>query len=184
LTNKGVIPPLVFKIVDFNIDSYLYPLLILGLSPALEEFAFRLFLYPSRMNLAFSFPLLLYYLVCLVLSVNLFAINAFLLIFPIAFLFAFAVTKNKTVCNYLSLFIKQHYRPIFYLSTTAYTLVHLANFFIERWHWAWLPLILLPYLTLGCILGYVRIVWGIKHSIILHLLYNITLFVLGMLFVL
>jgi len=160
-----------------------YPLVVLIISPVVEELGFRLFFIPNRINIAVSLSILLYFLSYLVFPFSLFEINIYLTIPPASFLILLLITAKSSIAISLNQFLTKHFKVFFYLSAVFYTYVHLINFWIEKGHIVWLPLIFLPYLMLGLVLGYIRIKLGIKYSIIFHFIYNTFPFLLSLFFV-
>ncbi|MCK4664882.1 MAG: CPBP family intramembrane metalloprotease, partial [Bacteroidales bacterium] len=182
LINKGIIPLLFFKDTGLIASFWFYPLIVLIICPIVEELGFRLFFIPNRINIAISISFLLYFLSCLIFSFSLFEINIYLTIPPVSFLIFLLITLKSSTIKHLNFLIIKYFKIIFYLSAIFYTYVHLTNFWIEKGHIIWLPLIFLPYLMLGLVLGYIRVIFGIKYSIIFHFVYNTFPFLLSLFF--
>lgn len=182
LINKGIIPELFMKNSNPLAGFLFYPLVVLIISPIVEELGFRLFLIPNRINISISLSILLYFLSYFIFPFFMYEINIYLLIPLILFIILLLLTIKSSITNLLNSFIKNHFKIIFYSSTLIFTLIHLNNFWIEKGHIIWLPLVFLPYLMLGLVFGYIRVLFGIKYSILLHFIYNLFPFILSLVF--
>lgn len=182
LINKGIIPQLFMKNSNPLAGFLFFPLVVLIISPVVEELGFRLFFIPNRVNIAISSSVLLYFLSYLLFPFFMFEINIYLIIPLISFIIIILITIKKSIIEFIKSFITSHFRYIFYLSTLLFTSVHLLNFWIDKGHIIWLPLIFLPYLMLGFVFGYIRVLFGIKYSILLHFIYNLFTMLVGLSF--
>ena len=76
----------------------------------------------------------------------------------------------------LALFKKVAYFPlIFYLSVLLFGAVHLFNFEYEAGFYGFAILLILPQLSAGIFLGFIRIKLGLGWAILLHALHNFIL---------
>lgn len=182
LIDKGIIPTLFFKNNNPLAGFLYYALSVLIIGPVVEELGFRLLLVPKRFNIAISFSILLYFLSSFIFHFNLYEVDLYLIIPLVAFFIFLLITIRPATIKHLNSFIIKHFKIIFYISTILFTYVHLTNFWIEKGHIIWLPLIFLPYLMLGLVFGYIRVIFGIKYSIISHFTYNTFIFLLSLLF--
>ncbi len=69
--------------------------------------------------------------------------------------------KNSTYFNYF-----------FYLLVLLFGLVHLSNFKNPTELLLWTPLLIAPQLAIGCVLGFIRVRFGLLWSMALHAAYN------------
>lgn len=67
---------------------------------------------------------------------------------------------------------KSYFKGIFYLSAVLFALVHISNFESQPMVYLLAPILVLPQLILGLILGYIRVRLGLLWSILLHASYN------------
>lgn len=183
LIDKGIIPPLFMKDKELLYGFWFYPLTVLIISPIIEELGFRLLFIPSRLNIAVSISILLYFLSYLIFSFQLYGINIYLIIPSVSLLILLAVTTKSRITKLLNNIVTKYFKITFFTSVFFYVSVHLPNFWLEKGHIIWLPLIFLPYLMLGLVLGYIRVALGIKYSIIFHFIYNTFPFLLSLFFV-
>lgn len=70
----------------------------------------------------------------------------------------------------LESFYKRRFRFIFYLPLLAFALFHTLNY--EREMWVFAPLLVLPQLALAAGLGYVRMKFGLRWSVAMHIFNN------------
>ncbi|MBT8205735.1 MAG: CPBP family intramembrane metalloprotease [Eudoraea sp.] len=76
----------------------------------------------------------------------------------------------------LSLFKKATYFPlIFYLSVLLFGAVHLLNFEYEVGFYGFAILLILPQLSAGVFLGFIRVKMGLGWAILLHAFHNFIL---------
>lgn len=66
-------------------------------------------------------------------------------------------------------------RPVFWLYTIAFALVHMSNFTISKPHHLFIIFMLVPQFAIGIILGYLRIRQGFLSAFSLHFLFNFTI---------
>lgn len=77
----------------------------------------------------------------------------------------------------LSLFKNNpNFKWIFYTSAVLFALVHITNFESSTTVYLLTPLLVLPQLILGLLLGYIRVRLGLHWSMLLHACYNGILF--------
>ncbi len=137
--------------------------------PVMEETLFRLLLKPNYRNiLFFSFLLLLPVVTNVVKARYSFALlGAVIALLPLSLLLKKGYLKKaqKVFLKYFSLF--------FYLSCLLFGLGHVTNFHPLTVSVLLLaPLLTLPQLFLGTVLGFVRMKYGIVYSILFHFLIN------------
>lgn len=89
----------------------------------------------------------------------------FITIFSIPFYF-----KTRRAIRFQ--FIKSTFKYHFYLTAVVFGFVHISNY-NQPFQYGWaIILLVLPQLFIGFILGYVRMRFGLKNSIIFHATYN------------
>ena len=67
---------------------------------------------------------------------------------------------------------KPYFKFLFYISALLFGWVHIFNFEFTSSHFVFIPIITLPQIVLGLMLGYVRIIYGFWYGVLLHFLYN------------
>ncbi len=140
------------------------------LAPVLEETLFRFLLKPTHKNIIYYFIILSFPLV-----INLIKgkyhhalIIVFLALIPLMLLL-----KRSYLKKVQKYFLK-HFALFFYLSCLAFGLLHVTNFHPFSYMLLLLaPLLVLPQLFLGTVLGFVRMKYGIVYSILFHILMNL-----------
>ncbi|MEO1653568.1 MAG: CPBP family intramembrane glutamic endopeptidase [Bacteroidota bacterium] len=141
------------------------------LAPVMEEIAFRLYLRFSPLNLMISFLLLsLFFGTMLPTSLlyhPVFMVVALLLVLSFLFLF------RKRIAQSLEHFWRKQWAYIYYFSALLFGFFHLSNYELPVYQLILLsPILVLPQILLGFILGYLRIKRGILAPICLHILHN------------
>ncbi|BDC98080.1 type II CAAX prenyl endopeptidase Rce1 family protein [Persicobacter psychrovividus] len=153
-----------------------YPLLLVFLfagliQPTLEEVAFRLFLRPKWADASLilwvtfmsgimyqSIPKPYSFVI-----IGAFAVGLYL------YFSDFRVRRNQLW--------EKHGNAIFWFSVISFGLAHMVNFIaVDIPIWA-IPLMVLPQLVAGYFLGFVRLKFGIRYSILFHCLHNSLLLV-------
>lgn len=67
---------------------------------------------------------------------------------------------------------KDYFKWLYYLSALLFGLVHASNYELTESQNLLIPLIILPQLFLGFILGFVRVRYGFFYCVLLHAVYN------------
>ncbi|UBM61693.1 CPBP family intramembrane metalloprotease [Candidatus Sulfidibacterium hydrothermale] len=158
------------NLLDMLKGKSLLKILFLAITaPVLEEFLFRLLLKPSVKNLVwyvsffsavFIFDLLLGKTKGMIFLAGLLLVPAILLV------------KRNGLKRFQKWFLK-HFRLFFYLSCLLFGMLHIGNFSPLSWSLLfWGPLLVLPQLFAGLVLGYIRMRFGIVYSILFHFSYN------------
>lgn len=131
------------------------------LAPLIEETAFRLWLVPgvARLMLASA---------ALVLLAAARALDGRSLV--LAMLLA-PIAASYVSPAWLDRVMRQTFRLVLYGSTTAFAMLHLANFEDAR---SWLHVLpaVLPQFTVGLVLAYLRLRLGFWHGVLAHGAYN------------
>lgn len=173
LQKAGIIPDLPHAMEDV-MKSYSFALVFLLAAivmPALEEFAFRLWLVFNPLYFLISLWLVAMFLHSTLIQVGgayfgygILALATLLTIW----LLAFKAPAQRTLQNlYL-----HRYGSVFYGATALFALLHLINFSPDPQILLLAPILVLPQLLLGFVLGYIRIRLGMIWAIALHGLYN------------
>jgi hypothetical protein len=83
------------------------------------------------------------------------------------------INNNKKIRIKAIRLMHTHFRFIFYLSAIAFGALHINNYNFEK-HIIILPIVLvLSQLIAGLFLGYIRLNYGIRFSILFHALNNL-----------
>jgi len=140
-------------------------------APLIEEGVFRLLLRPKLKNLiGFSllmFPLILY----LLFKGNYITVT---IISSIELAILITILRNTYLFKVQKCIIK-HFRFFFHLSILSFGFVHITNFtFPEINFWVILctPLLVSPQIFMGSILGFIRMKYGFRYSVLLHTIIN------------
>lgn len=140
-------------------------------APLIEEGMFRLFLKPKLNNLI-GFLLLMFPSTLYLLFKENYII--FTIISSIELAFLIAILKNTYLIKLQKCIIK-YFRFFFYLSILSFGFAHITNFTfpeINFWVIICTPLLVSPQIFMGSILGFIRMKYGFKHSVLLHTTIN------------
>ena len=165
-------------------------LLILGLAalliPLIEELWFRLFLRPSPINLVGALLAIAYLLgiqlfpwlseanLVPLLSGN----NRWISPWGILFLTVlgsfglYLLVKRYYNSRCAEQFYSKNIAYLYYASSLIFGFIHVFNFAGIQQHFYLSPLIMLPYIMIGLVLGYVRIHYGFQWAVGLHAINN------------
>lgn len=69
------------------------------------------------------------------------------------------------------------FKPIFYLFTIAFGFMHISNFEMSTQVLLFSPLLVAPQISVGFLLGFIRVKFGLLWSMALHAIYNMVLVV-------
>jgi membrane protease YdiL (CAAX protease family) len=75
---------------------------------------------------------------------------------------------------------KHNYQWVFYVFALLFGVVHLTNYNLGNALWWVLPFLCISQMFGGVILGFVRLRYGLQFSILLHALFNFTVFLLSL----
>jgi len=140
------------------------------LVPIFEETLFRFLLKPTRKNIIYYALILSFPLAANLIKGKFHSalIIAFLVLLPLILLL------KKSYLQKAQKYYLQHFVLFFYLSCLIFGLGHVANFHPLTYEVLLLaPLLTLPQLFLGTVLGFVRMKYGIVYSVLFHLLINL-----------
>ena len=166
----------------FNVPDFIYSpglqvvFSSLIIAPIFEEIIFRLSLIPNKNYLTVTvagifFDFLVRKEVLVMINGLNLDVNA-ILIFVFITLLGFLIIKKWLDNRTLELFYKRWFKMIFYTTTIVFALSHynqilLFDDSIDR------ILLLLSYLSLGFVLGYIRLKLGFFWAISTHFIYNL-----------
>lgn len=179
-------------------NIFLIVFLVFFFGPITEELIFRMALRFSPLR--FGFFLALFLFVVFEISLEFFAplslyvealIDSFgifkfltalgFLIFIFGLVFSFVIARTKLASSIEKVYTK-YFRYIFYLSIVSFGFVHFFNFENFSELWLVVPLLVLPQVFLGAILGYIRMHYNLFWSIFYHFFHN-TIVSLPLLFI-
>lgn len=146
------------------------------IAPIIEELAFRTLLVFSKLNLTVSAALLSYLLISLFVGggyllniATVYKVSGGLLT---ALLISAALNKDTIYIKVKSMW-EDYYPFIFYTSAVGFAYLHLPNFGeIDLEKLLFSPIIVLPFFVYAIIFGFVRVRFGLKWAIILHIILN------------
>lgn len=143
--------------------------IVLGLmiAPIFEELLMRLNLVFNKRNL------IVFLITCFGLAIYFFfkGRNLKLILFVVILLVFLIILINFTHCK---LFIIRNYRFFFYFTAILFGLLHIFNFNgITLSNIVWTPLIVIPQIIMGFLLGYFRVTYGFIYAVICHSLINL-----------
>jgi Type II CAAX prenyl endopeptidase Rce1-like len=158
-------------------------------APLLEETAFRLWLINKPIQLSLGIVFFLFYYIfsfvpgSIIESVftsfsndNPFIIIAFYLgLLAISAAVVYQIITLKKIQSLLGNLFKHKYRWVFYGSALLFGLLHISNYQLS-WTVALLtPILVLPQVSGGILLSYIRVTYGFWRGVIGHFLYNLLL---------
>jgi hypothetical protein len=98
---------------------------------------------------------------------------------PMFLVFTILVSLSSIFYLYYSRcynFLKNHYRLFFYVSALIFGLMHIFNFTgINKFNFVFTPLLVLPQIFVGLILGYLRTQYGFKYGVLFHAMINLVI---------
>lgn len=164
----------------FQKTSFLYGITyICIIGPIMEELAFRIGLQFSRVNFSLMITFLFFYIFRELLSIyysehfeELLDFKNLILATSLGLLTFTVITKNKKIEFYLRELWKKYSFLIFWGSFIIFGGFHIFNFDLSKQIIYWLPLLILPQISSGIILGYTRLKYGITYSIMVHIIIN------------
>lgn len=97
------------------------------------------------------------------------------------FIFRYFLTYKRFYDNFISRNNwRKRFRWIVYSSTLIFGLIHLENYMNDSWIFYSVALIIvLPQITIGFILAYIRVRLGFRYSIFYHALWNLSILTFG-----
>lgn len=147
-------------------ENYNYILSIILIVPIIEEILFRLPLKISKLNFSIS----LIVLTILILIKYNFAQIWGLLIF--LFILISLIFFHTKFFPYLRDIWLKYYKIVFYLVTLIFGLIHISNYSFSSTILFLTPILILPQLLSGILLGYFRLKIGFGAAVFYHCLWN------------
>jgi hypothetical protein len=153
-------------------------------APIVEELEFRIFLKYSKINFTAFLGIWFYHLVREITYGNtLFgahsdvSVSIGIVLGFVGLAYSF-LDKNKVVNDYLGRFWSKWYKSIFYFSVIGFGFIHIFNFDTCFSTLLLTPVLTLPQTSIGLLLGYIRLKYGILYAMLLHSAYNFSLFII------
>jgi hypothetical protein len=184
LIDFGITPDLPFKDHNYNISFTFWAIIVIVISPILEEIAFRGILAPSNFISLVSFSVFVYYVFSLIVPFNLYIPLIFLLLPVLTFFLLFALNFRFHISIYLNKLLNKHFSKVYYISILVFVLFHYNKYQITPTNIYWLPLFFFPYLVLGFVFSYIRISLNLTYAIVFHIFYNAVPFLISLTFML
>lgn len=144
--------------------------------PVLEETAFRLAIIFKPVYLAFSGAILTYYIFTkgIYQTYNLDLGDHFVVRAGAGIVMGFIIFfVSQRFADQLKIFWQKNFRYIFYLSVILFGSVHILNYGLTPENILLMPLLTLPQLLGGVVLGYIRVQYGFIYAIVVHGLNNL-----------
>ena len=150
---------------------------IILIAPILEELAFRMYLRPRK----YVFSISLSFLVTGTLNGFMELDNMEKLILFGLSMLVFLVIERSFILEKFMLFWKKQFPVIFYTSAVIFGFIHYGNFEnTQHFHLFLLPLLTLPQVFLGVMLGFIRMQHGLHYAMLFHVALNLLAWVLEM----
>lgn len=156
--------------VNLNLKALLIGIVI---APIFEEFLFRFLLKPERRKIGVYIIINVFILAVLIFKNS---ISIAILVSSISFIILlFCYLRTLEILIKFNLF-----KWNFYFVTLSFGFVHLFNLEgISGYNYLWTPILILPYIYMGFVFGFIRMKYGFINSVIFH--FSINLFgLLGM----
>jgi hypothetical protein len=142
--------------------------IILGLliAPIFEESLMRLNLVLSKRNIIVFLNTCLGLAVYFLFKGRNFKVILFIIILVVFLIILIYFTQCKS-------FVIRNYRFVFYSTAILFGLLHIFNFNgITLSNIVWTPLLVIPQIIMGLLLGYFRVTYGFIYAVICHSLIN------------
>ncbi len=181
ITVIGLVAPIMFSVLDMenipnklqdlseNISQLQFFLLGVVVAPLAEEFIFR---FPLKYRkgvliliLAFL-SALLFYLASKMFSEN----HAIILGLSLFLPYTILLLINESPLSELGL--KKLFPFVFYITAALFGFAHVSNYALDPSLWYMTPILVMPQLLLGLMLGFVRLKYGLWASILMHAMNN------------
>jgi hypothetical protein len=159
-------------------EAPLWFVVVLGaiIAPALEETIFRLSLRFRPIYFSLSTAVICFYFSGTIFRNIEETLQSFFLLRIILPLFIgglmYILIKFTPLNSLLSKMYKRFFAVIFYISAIVFGLIHISNYTERGTVLFMLPLLVLPQIIVGFVLGYVRIKYGFRYSYLLHAIFN------------
>jgi membrane protease YdiL (CAAX protease family) len=154
---------------------WLVVLLAVVLAPLMEETLFRLPLRYKPVFLGLSAVFGTYYVAQSFLPVNVEPVTALVagFVLPIIIgVFVFLIIRFTPLRSLIEKVYQRFFPAIFYTFVLLFGFVHFSNYTDRSSIWYIAPLLVLPQIIVGLVLGYVRMRYGFWYSVLGHAIYN------------
>jgi len=170
LKMAGLLPT--YWIPTPEINSFLLLFAATVFVPLIEEVLFRLNLKISKINIALFLSLLITVTVKIIFLRGV-QIYIYIGAIPIFGLIYFIIDRANLPMQRIETFWKSHFKFIFHFAAITFGMLHLTNFeTIKWWMIAISPLLAAPYISLGYVLGYIRMKHGFVYGWLIHATVN------------
>lgn len=150
--------------VDLNLKALLVGIVI---APIFEEFLFRFLLKPERRKIGVYIIVNIFILAVLIYKNSISIAILFSTISIIILLFCY-LRSLETLIKF------DLFKWNFYFVTVSFGFVHLFNLEgVSGYNYLWTPILILPYIYMGFVFGFIRMKYGFINSIIFHFSINI-----------
>lgn len=164
-----IVTPPTIKTLTNDLNYFQIILVAVILSPIIEEISFRLWLKKGKYNFQLG---LIGALIILIASIQKILSNNIFILPEI--LTSTILITSILFSKFKPIFFQKYYRYFTYTSFITFGFLHIGNYpDLETIHYSLYPIMALPYISLGALLGYTRISYDIRASIILHASINI-----------
>lgn len=171
-----------------NYDVLLMVFFVVIYAPITEELSFRMFLKYSPIRMGVGTVLFLYFIVEILDSLGLkttslltdffqesiqFFINIgfYITVLFVGLILGFIFKQFEERLKLKKIF-STTFPYLFYLTTLTFGFAHIGNYTNLKDIWFLAPIIVSPQILVGLLLGYVRVRYGLKYSVILHSMHN------------
>ena len=153
---------------DVSLNAWNVWMIVL-LGPLIEELVFRL-------NLKVTYINTMVLLILLFMGSFILLENKILQVILLLIIFSAMVwicRGGETAISSINRFYSRHFRWVFYFSCFAFALLHVGNFDgLNDWAYLLAPVLVLPQLIMGFILGFIRMKYSFLAGVILHVTVN------------
>lgn len=173
LKQSGLVPELPHAMEDVMKELPFIALILLAavVVPAIEEFAFRLWLVYKKAYFIISLWLISFFLYSVVFKLH-YTFTAYAILAVATLITIFLLSFREATQSLLENLYTRYYGWFFYSATVLFAVMHLMNFKLNLHIVLLTPVLVLPQFLLGLVLGYIRVKQGIGWAIALHAIYN------------
>ena len=148
------------------------------ITPLVEEPIFRSWLRFNPKSFALSIVFLTIFIINIIYFMFQYIISFqdYIIILSISIIvesgILYFILKKSDNVDKIQQIYRTHFKSMFYFSTILFAAVHLSNYKNISHIWMLAPLLVIPQFVIGLNLGYVRMHYGLKWSILQHMIYN------------
>jgi len=176
-----VVAPLMFSLLDMenipnklqelseNISELQFFLLGVIAAPLLEELVFR---FPLKYRKGILLILLAFLSILLFFLANKFLNQQYAVILALLLFVPYALLLITQASPISEQGLKKLFPFVFYLTAAMFGFAHVSNYALDPSLWYMTPVLVMPQLLLGMILGFVRLRYGLWASILMHAMNN------------